>query len=184
MNHDSIRAGLPNGGPSRSSRVLTALVTTGAVVVVATTAAGCAGGGEVGGSVPPAEPPSAPQPERRPDEAPASTRPNEVVVERAVDLRHVPWTRADTSRESPRVRVFATFPGGPPCAVLGRVDTRETESSVTVTLWVGRRPSARCHGPQPAVGFPVVVTVDLRTPLADRALRDGADPSVHREPSG
>jgi hypothetical protein len=101
-------------------------------------------------------------------------RPNEVAPEPAVDLRPVRWTRAEPIDGERRLRIYATLTGGPPCAVVGRVDVRETADAVTVTLWVGRRPDARCSGPQRAVGFPIAVAVDLRAPLGRRAIRDGA----------
>jgi hypothetical protein len=57
---------------------------------------------------------------------------------------------------------------------LDRVDVRETGEAVTVTLWVGRRPDADCDGPQRAIGFPIVVPIDLKEPLGRRPVRDGA----------
>ena len=105
---------------------------------------------------------------------PASMRPNEVTPEAAVDLHREPWTRVDPIARGRRLRVYATFTGGPPCAVLGRVDVKETADAVTVTLWVGKRPGADCSGPQAGLGFPIVTTVDLKTPLGRRQVRDGA----------
>lgn len=104
----------------------------------------------------------------------SSMRPNEVAPELAVDLRPVAWTRAEPIDGERRLRLYATLSGGPPCAVLGRIDLQETRDAVTVTLWVGRRPDADCGGPQRAVGFPIAVAVDLRAPLGGRAIQDGA----------
>jgi len=103
---------------------------------------------------------------------PPSTRPNEVTPEAAVDLRKVPWTRVEPGPDA--LRVYATLTGGPPCAVLGRVDVKETADAVTVTLWVGKRPGADCSGPQTGLGYPIATTVDLKAPLGQREVRDGA----------
>jgi hypothetical protein len=108
---------------------------------------------------------------------PPSIQPNEVTPEPAVDLHRLPWTSVERRAGGRRLRVHATLSGGPPCAVLGRVDLDETADAVTVTLWVGRRPGASCGGPQPGLAVPIVVTVALHRPLGTRALRDGA---IHR----
>lgn len=105
---------------------------------------------------------------------PPSMRPNEVAPEPAVDLDAERWTSVESSGDSRRLRIHATLSGGPPCAVLGRVDVRETAEDVTVTLFVGRRADADCDGPRRAIGFPIVVAVDLKEPLGGRAIRDGA----------
>jgi hypothetical protein len=149
------------------------VVTLGAVAV-ALTVASCARHSSGDRGAPPAAPPSPPPAGRGGGDPPPSARPNEVAVERAVDLRPAPWARAERVPGERRVRVHATLSGGPPCAVLGRVDVDETATAVSVTLWVGRRPTASCGGPQPAIGFPIVVTVNLRSPLGQRSLRDGA----------
>jgi hypothetical protein len=101
-------------------------------------------------------------------------RPNEVEPEPAVDLHREPWASVDSNAASRRLRVHATLTGGPPCAVLGRVDVLESADDVTVTLWVGRRPDADCDGPRAELGFPIVVGVELKEPLGVRAVRDGA----------
>jgi hypothetical protein len=128
--------------------------------MVALAASSCSGGSPKG------------SPPMSSSSTPPSTRPNEVTPEAAVDLRKVPWTRVEPGADA--LRVYATLTGGPPCAVLGRVDVKETADSVTVTLWVGKRPGADCSGPQAGLGFPMVTTVDLKAPLGQRKVRDGA----------
>lgn len=160
--------------PQRRSRgavidTLATVLLVGAVAALTVVAAGC--GGE--GGAPPRRPSSPPPPGTETDALPPSMRPNQVTPERAVDLHPEPWTSVDSSPDSRRLRIHATL-GGPPCSVLGRVDVRETDEAVTVTLWVGRRPDADCSGPQRAIGFPIVVTVDLKEPLDRRPIRDGA----------
>jgi hypothetical protein len=99
---------------------------------------------------------------------------NEVVPEAAVDLVRAPWQRVEPVPGSAEVLVHGTLSGGPPCAVLGRVDLTETAGSVTVTVWAGRRPGADCAGPQPELGYPYVTRVRLASPLGSRTVRDGA----------
>jgi hypothetical protein len=101
-------------------------------------------------------------------------KPNEVKPVSAIGVHREPWTSVESSRDSRRLRIHATLTGGPPCAVLGRVDVRETDDDVAVTLWVGRRPDANCDGPQRAIGYPIAVTVELKEPLGARTVRDGA----------
>jgi hypothetical protein len=86
----------------------------------------------------------------------------------------VRWERAEPVRDSRELLVYGTLQGGPPCAVLSRVDLAETPRTVTVTVWVGRRAGAVCDGPQPDLGYPYVTRVRLEAPLGDRRLRDGA----------
>jgi hypothetical protein len=111
---------------------------------------------------------------RGPLAPPPSLAPNRVTPEPAVALRPLPWQRAEAVEGEAELLVHATLDGGPPCAVLGRVDVREEPDAVELTLWVGRRPDADCRGPRPALAFPIVVAVALGAPLAGRALRDGA----------
>jgi hypothetical protein len=140
---------------------------------VAAVAAACHAGGPDDSGAPPSVPPP-PPPTGQPDDEPlASMRPNEVAVEPAVGLRRVPWTLVEAVGTH-RLRIHTVLEGGPPCAVLGRVDVHEDADAVRVTLWIGRRPDARCDGPQRAVGFPIAVTVDLRAPLGTRRVHDGA----------
>ena len=148
-------------GPIATLRTALAL---GAVFAFAILAASC-GADQPRGSGP-LRPPSAG------GALPPSMRPNELTPEPAVDVHPVRWTRAEAVRGG--LRVHATLTGGPPCTVLGRVDVDETAAEVTVTLQVGRRPNAPCDGPQAALGFPIVVAVDLHAPLGKRPVRDGA----------
>ena len=155
MTDDTGEAGPQRQVPPLSfTNALTMALTLGAVVAIIVSS--CAQGGSGESDLPP------------------SMRPNEVTPEPAVDLRPVPWARAEPIEDGRRVRLHATLTGGPPCAVLGRVDLRETADAVTATLWVGRRPDADCDGPQRQIGFPIAVTVELGAPLGRRPIRDGA----------
>ena len=136
-------------------------------------AASCSGGGTPGAGVPPSSPDS-PRPAQPAGPAPRSLAENAVTPEPAVDLRRAGWQRAEAVPGRPEVRIHATLEGGPPCTVLGRVDVRETPNAVTITLWTGRRPGARCGERRSLVGFPIVVTVALRRPVDNRAVRGGA----------
>jgi hypothetical protein len=136
---------------------------------------GCAGQDQPAGPAAPSSPDhddvvsSGPQP-------PVTTAPeaNEVVPEPAVGVAAVRWNRVEPVRGSPELLVHGTLQGGPPCAVLSRVDLAETAHVVTVTVWVGRRPGAACDGPQPELGYPYVTRVRLEAPLGGREVRDGA----------
>jgi hypothetical protein len=143
---------------------------TAAAVVLAAGGSGC---GKPDAGVPPSPPGSA-GPAQPAGPAPRSSAPNLVTPERAVDLGRVRWQRAEAVPGRSEVRIHATLDGGPPCTVLGRVDVDETADAVTVTLWAGRRPGARCGKTRKLVGFPIVVAVALRRPVGDRAVRDGA----------
>lgn len=102
-----------------------------------------------------------------------SPTPNVVSPEPAVDLHRERWVsvKAVGGRE---VLVHGSLTGGPPCAVVGRVEVAESQKRVTITLWVGRRQGAPCDGPQPEVAFPFVTRVTLAAPLGEREVRDGA----------
>lgn len=104
----------------------------------------------------------------------SGTTANEVVPEPAVDLVRAPWQDVEPVPGSAELLVHGTLSGGPPCAVLGRVDVAEEAASVTVTVWVGRREDADCSGPQPDLGYPYVTRVRLAEPLGSRKLQDGA----------
>jgi hypothetical protein len=159
---------------SISRRSRTALAVAFAVAL-AMAAGGCAGHDGPGGPAGPSSPDqndvvsSGPQP-------PVSTTPgpNEVVPEPALGLVAVRWQRAEPVRDSRELLVHGTLQGGPPCAVLSRVDLAETTTTVTVTVWVGRRPGAVCDGPQPDLGYPYVTRARLKAPLGGRELHDGA----------
>jgi hypothetical protein len=100
--------------------------------------------------------------------------PNTVVPEPAVQLRRERWTQVVPVPGTNQIEVSGTMTGGPPCAVLGRIDVEEEGKQVTVTVWVGRRADAECSGPQPGLGYPYVTTVTLREPLGQRPVLDGA----------
>ncbi|HEY5820466.1 MAG TPA: hypothetical protein VIT20_00730 [Propionibacteriaceae bacterium] len=99
---------------------------------------------------------------------------NSISPEPAVDLRKERWTEASPVTDSALVRVQGNLTGGPPCAVIGKVDVSETASDVTITVWVGRRADADCSGPQPDLGYPYAMDVALDEPLGQRTVRDGA----------
>jgi hypothetical protein len=104
----------------------------------------------------------------------ASPAPNAVSPEPAVDLRRERWSRVEAVGKGADVLVHGTLTGGPPCAVLGRVEVAETPKQVTITLWVGRRANAKCDGRQPQMAYPFVTRVALDAPLGNREVRDGA----------
>ena len=114
---------------------------------------------------------SLPNPSGTPRTSPA---PNRVVPEPAVELHRERWAHVAPVPGTTRIQVSGTLTGGPPCAVLGRVDVEERGKQVTVTVWVGRRAAAQCGGPQPELGYPYVTTVTLREPLGQRTVSDGA----------
>ena len=158
---------------SRSVLAGAGLVSLAVLVLVA---AGCAGRTAPAGPVDPSAGgvvSSGPMPS-----APTASEPSEpadeVTPEPATDLVELPWVRAEAVPGRAELLVHATLTGGPPCAVLARVDQAETAHTVTVTLWVGRRPGAACDGPQPELAQPVRVRVALEAPLGSRPVRDGA----------
>jgi hypothetical protein len=144
-----------------------------AAVLGAVIVASCAGGDKPDSGAPPSSPTSAPR-SHRAGAAPPSAAANAVTPEHAVDLRPVPWQRAEPIAGGTKLDIHATLTGGPPCTVVGRVDVEETAEVVTITLWTGRRPGARCGEAQRLVGFPITVAVALERPLGRRAVRDGA----------
>ena len=112
-----------------------------------------------------------PYPSGTPTTSPPS---NTMVPEPAVELHRERWTQVAPVPGTKQIQVSGILTGGPPCAVLGRIDVQEKGKQVTVTVWVGRRAGAECSGPQPALGYPYVTTVTLREPLGQRTVRDGA----------
>jgi hypothetical protein len=157
--------------PHRFSTALAVALVAGLAMAIG----GCAGRDGTAGPAGPVSPDhdgvvsSGPQPL-------VSTTPgaNEVVPEPALGLATVRWDRAEPVPGSPDLLVYGTLRGGPPCTVVSRVDLAETANTVTVTVWVGRRPGAACDGPQPELGYPYVTRVRLKAPLDGRAIRDGA----------
>ena len=109
-----------------------------------------------------------------PPRIPTEPTPNAITPQSAVDLRRQRWTLAEPVPGTTEVLVHGTLVGGPPCAVLGRVDLRETDDSVTISLWVGRERDAACDGPQPDVGYPFLTRVKLKAPAGTRQIVDGA----------
>jgi hypothetical protein len=157
--------------PSRFSTALAVMF----VAVLAMAIGGCAGQDGTAGPAGPGGPnqddvvSSGPQP--RVTTTPGAT---EVLPEPALGLAAVRWDRAEPVPGSPELLIYGTLRGGPPCAVVSRVDLAETGQTVTVTVWVGRRPEAACDGPQPELGFPYVTRVRLKAPLGGREIHDGA----------
>lgn len=100
--------------------------------------------------------------------------PNLVTPQAAVKLRQHRWDEAAPGGEGSELLVRGFLTGGPPCAVLGRVDVSETDESVTITLWVGQQADAACDGPQPDLAYPFVTKVSLQEALGERRLIDGA----------
>ena len=162
---------------SAERKLITALAVA-AVVAVAIAVGGCSG----------REVPAAPAGPSTPDRddvvssgpmSPGTTTPsdppaNEVVPEPAKNLVAVPWQRAEPVAGRAELLVHGTLRGGPPCAVVSRVDVAEAADAVTVTVWVGSRPGAACDGPRPELAYHYVTSVTLDAPLAGRAVEDGA----------
>lgn len=106
--------------------------------------------------------------------SPEPSTPNVVSPEPAVELHRERWTSVEPVGGTREVLVHGALTGGPPCAVLGRVEVAESRDQVTITLWVGRREGAKCDGPQPEIAYPFVTRVALAAPLGEREVRDGA----------
>ena len=105
--------------------------------------------------------------------SPVVPTPNVVSPEPAVDLHRHRWTSVDPVSGTRDVLVHGVLTGGPPCAVVGRVEVAETRDRVTITVWVGRRAEATGDGPQPQIAYPFVTRVGPAAPLGGRAGRDG-----------
>ncbi len=104
----------------------------------------------------------------------APTQPNLVTPEPVKDARKQAFTRVEAVPGKSAVRVEGTLMTGPPCNVIGRAEAVETNTQVTITLWAGARPDAKCDGPQATVQFPFVIEVPLKEPLGERTVVDGA----------
>jgi hypothetical protein len=174
VNHDGTEVGPRRRGPTPALR-LAAVIALGALGAVAVTVAVAMSSDTPDRGAPPFLPPSAPPPAPGGHERPPSMQPNVVRPEPAVGMRPQRWTRADASAGGKRLRIQTVLTGGPPCAVLGRVDVEESAAAVVVTLWVGRRRGAQCPEARPLIGFPIEVVVELDSPLGRRVVRDGAD---------
>jgi hypothetical protein len=105
---------------------------------------------------------------------PPAMRPNVARPDaRATELKAVRWARIEAAAGRD-VLVHYTMTGRGDCAALGRVDVVETDTAVTVTVWLGRLLGADCDGPQPAIAAAMTTTVTLARPLANRPVHDGA----------
>lgn len=84
----------------------------------------------------------------------------------------VPWESA-TPGDGGRHLDVTWWSGVEPCSVLDRVEVTETAREVTVTLYEGqdrRSPDAVCI----AIAILKTTRVELKTPLGDRKVVDGA----------
>ncbi|MFC0543096.1 hypothetical protein [Kutzneria chonburiensis] len=90
-----------------------------------------------------------------------------------VDLRKTRFDRVTAGTGTDLV-VQYTAGGKADCAKLGRVDVAETADAVTVTVQLGRLPTAQCGGEQPMIAASFETTVTLKSPLGGRQVRDGA----------
>ncbi|HET9649452.1 MAG TPA: hypothetical protein VFP34_14650 [Microlunatus sp.] len=158
------------------SRQLPYVVGLSAALILVVAACAAPGGGDQTPAGPAAMPtgvvsstPLLPGPDGSSEPTPALVTP--VSAEDAHPQR---WVRAESVPGTQPVAVHAVLTGGPPCAVVARVDVAETDALVTITLWVGRQAGATCDGPQPQVALPVVTHVELEKPLGARPIRDGA----------
>ena len=160
--------------PEQSSRA--GFQAAGAVVSLAVlmVLAACVGNGNQAGPAAPGSGvvSSGPMPSGSPSPGPLTA--NVISAEPAVNLHAERWASAEPVSGTREVLVHGTLTGGPPCAVLGRVEVAESQSRVTITLWVGQRKDATCDGPQPAIGYPFATRVTLSAPLGEREVRDGA----------
>src|SRR4051794_29547984 len=84
---------------------------------------------------------------------------NVLAPESAVGLRRHPWRSVDPVPGGSEILVHGTLSGGPPCAVLGRVDVAESKDEILLTVWIGRRKGADCSGPQQELAYPFVTRV-------------------------
>lgn len=167
------RVGPRRRGPLAIPHSAATTLAMGWAIAVAITAGSCSGDSPTAG-VPPSSPSNSSPAAQPGGPRPRSLEENAVRPEPAVDLRQVRWQRAEAVHSRPEVRIHATLDGVPPCTVLGRVDVQETPTAVTITLWTGRRPGARCGKRRSLVGVPIVVTVALRRAVDGRAVHDGA----------
>ncbi len=104
----------------------------------------------------------------------APTAPNPVTPQPIKDAHKQAFIKTEAVPGKSAVLVVGSLMTGPPCNVIGRADVTETGDQVTITLWAGARPDAKCDGPQPAMQYPFVIEVPLKEPLGDRTVVDGA----------
>jgi hypothetical protein len=150
------------------------VIAAGALILVAASACEIDPSAEPGGA--PSGPPSSGPVSSGPISPgpPASPGPPLIMPTPAENIRPVRWNRVEAVPGGNDVLVHGTMTPGPPCAVLAKIDVRETTSTVTITVWVGQQPGADCTGPQPQVAMPFVTRVRLSSPLAQRRAVDGA----------
>jgi len=119
--------------------------------------------------------PSAPVPDSAMSTSvPPAMRPNQVRPDSSViELRPVRWTNA-TAAPGHQLEISFVATGRMECSTLGRVDVVETAQSITVTVLLGRLPSAHCDGIQPQLAAPMATVVTLRDPVGNRPVQDGA----------
>jgi hypothetical protein len=86
-----------------------------------------------------------------------------------VDVRPQPWDRAE--QMGPRRLRIEFYGGVEECEGLGRVEVEESQEAVTVTLFVGRVPTAEV-----CIEIAVLksVTVRVDAPINGREIVDGA----------
>ena len=135
--------------------------------VVAVLLTGCAERAGPRGQPPPDSPISGPTDGSTPVPGPAALE----VTPRSglVDVR---WHNWDSAKPIGPQQVRVQFYGGvEECEGLARVKVEETEHAVTITLFVGRVPTAEV-----CIEIAVLksVTVELEGPLGDRRILDGA----------
>ncbi|HST83638.1 MAG TPA: hypothetical protein VLL08_18040 [Kineosporiaceae bacterium] len=87
--------------------------------------------------------------------------------------REAQWRLASQSDDGRRLLVDVAI-GGPPCDTVTGVDVKETETSVTVTVYAGRLKSADCPSGTAGSLATAKVEAKLTRPLADRKLLGGA----------
>jgi hypothetical protein len=135
-------------------------------VALAVALAGCARASSPGPAAPPPDSPATSTPGTPapgPTALPVSPRPG------LVDVRPQPWDRAEVIG---RNEVGVEFYGGvEECEGLDRVEVKESEEAVTVTVFVGRVPSAEV-----CIEIAVLksVTVPVDGPISGREIVDGA----------
>jgi hypothetical protein len=87
-----------------------------------------------------------------------------------INPRPVAFEQAEPSADGRSLTIY-WWSGVEPCHVLDRVEVKEAAGSVTVTLYEGpSEPDAICV----QIAVRKVTTVELKTPLDDRRIADGA----------
>ncbi|MFC6079569.1 hypothetical protein [Sphaerisporangium aureirubrum] len=87
-----------------------------------------------------------------------------------INPRPIPFEQTEPSADGRSLKVY-WWSGVEPCHVLDRVEVKEAAGSVTVTLFEGpSEPDAICV----QIAVRKMTTVDLKAPLDDRRIVDGA----------